>query len=140
MDEWKRFGSSWLSRTSKGAAVNDDNFQAFLASIEEERPNTENKIHDDEKWRGKEILGKMKADYISRNYKINIHENAMVWWLQFDEKNEEIWNVLKSRENATILRYLALDNLIWREKMAKIILLKNSWKRSGFALFGCWQL
>ena len=140
MDEWKSFGSSWLSRASKGAAVNDDNFQAFLASIEEERPNTENKIHDDEKWPGKEILGKMKADYISRNYKINIHENGMVWWLQFDEKNEEIWNVLKSRENATILRYLALDNLIWREKMAKIILLKNSWKRSGFALFGCWQL
>ena len=87
----------------------------------------------------KKYWGKWKPITYHETTKLTFMKTE-VWWLQFDEKNEEIWNVLKSRENATILRYLALDNLIWREKMAKIILLKNSWKRSGFALFGCWQL
>ena len=66
LDEWKSFGisSSWLSRASKGAAVNDDNFQAFLASIEEKRPNTENQQNS---WgwkmtRSTDKSGKTKAD------------------------------------------------------------------------------
>ena len=46
----------------------------------------------------------------------------------------------KTRENATVLDFLAVDNFDFTRKIVKKIWEKYSWKCWGFALFSCWQL
>ena len=71
-----------------------------------------------------------------------------VWIFHFLSKNstlisrEKLSNCfgVKTRENAAVLDFLAVDNFDFTRKIVKNILRKKSWKCWGFALFSCWQL
>ena len=47
---------------------------------------------------------------------------------------------VKTRENAAVLNFLAVDNFDFTIKTVKKIWVNNSWKCWGFVLFSCWQL
>ena len=59
--------------------------------------------------------------------------------LWFPEKNCRIV-LVKTREIAAVLEFLAVDNFDFTRKNVKNIWMKNSWKCFGFGLFSCWQL
>ena len=59
--------------------------------------------------------------------------------IDFPRKIVELFWV-KTRENAAVLDFLAVNNFDFTRKIVKNIWVKNSWKCWGFALFSYWQL
>ena len=57
----------------------------------------------------------------------------------FPRKIVELFWV-KTRENAAVLDFLAVDKFDFTRKIVKKFWLQNSWKCWGFVLFSCWQL